>query len=91
MLWTKEQGMEYCCSHPEYVVIEYGPNAGASYLSYPVKYQAFAFIFFLNRWLAIQEHISFKKEQYDYWVDGDPPEKKEPRWSLIRKVFHLVK
>lgn len=91
ILWTKEQGLEYCRSHPEYVVVEYGSNAGASYLSYPVKYEAFGFIFFLDRWLAIQEHIGFKKEQYDYWVDGNAPEKREPRWSLIRNVFHLIK
>lgn len=91
ILWTKEQGMDYCRSHPEYVVIEYGPNGGSSYLSYPVKYHALGFILFLNRWLAIQEQIGFKKEQYNYWVDGAPPEKKEPRWCLIRNVFHLIK
>ncbi|MCB1071809.1 MAG: cation:dicarboxylase symporter family transporter [Chlamydiia bacterium] len=90
LFWTKELGMEYCRSHPEYVVIDYATEAGSSYLSYPVKYDAFAFIFFLNRWLQIQEHIGFKKEQYNYWVNGQSPMKKEPRWSLIRNVFHLV-
>lgn len=91
ILWTKEQGLEYCRSHPEYVVMEYGSNTGTSYLSYPVKYEAFGFIFFLDRWLGIQEHIGFKTEQTNYWFDDDPPEKKQPRWSLIRNVFHLVK
>lgn len=91
LFWTKELGMEYCRSHPEYVVIEYGAQAGISYLAYPVKYDAFSFIFFLNRWLAIQERIGFKNEQYEYWVNGQSPTKKEPRWSLIRNVFHLVK
>lgn len=90
LFWTKELAMEYCRTHPEYVVIDYGAQFGSSFLSYPVKYDAYAFIFFLNRWLAIQEHIGFKKEQYNYWVNGQSPEKKEPRWSLIRNVFHLV-
>lgn len=90
MLWTKEQGMEYCRNNPDYVVVEYGPQAGASYLAYPVKFKAFAFIFFLDRWMTIQEHIGFKKEQYQYWMQGQPPEKKEPRWSIVRNVFHLI-
>lgn len=88
--WTKELGMEYCRTHPEYVVIDFGAKAGSSYLSYPVRYNAFGFIFFLNRWLQIQDHIGFKEEQYNYWVNGESPVKKEPRWSLIRNVFHLV-
>lgn len=91
LFWTKELAMDYCRSHPEYVVIDYGEQAGSSYLAYPVKNDAFAFIFFLNRWLEIQEHIGFKKEQYDYWINGQSPTKSEPRWSLIRNVFHLVK
>lgn len=90
MFWTKEQGMEYCRNNPDYVVVEYGPQAGTSYLAYPVKFNAFAFIFFLDRWMAIQEHIGFKKEQYQYWMQGQPPIKKEPRWSVIRNVFHLI-
>lgn len=76
MFWTKEQGMEYCRNNPDYVVIEYGPQAGTSYLAYPVKFNAFAFIFFLNRWMTIQEHIGFKKEQYQYWMQGQPPREK---------------
>jgi len=90
LFWTKDQGMEYCRANPDYVVIEYGSEAGNSFLAYPVKYNAFAFIFFLDRWMTIQDHIGFKKEQYQYWMQGQPPEKKEPRWSLIRNVFHLI-
>ncbi|MCB1107941.1 MAG: cation:dicarboxylase symporter family transporter [Chlamydiia bacterium] len=91
VFWTKEQGIEYCRSHPDYVVMDYGSQAGNSFLAYPVKYDAFAFIFFLNRWMTIQENIGFSKEQYQYWMLGQPPQKKEPRWSLMRNVFHLIK
>lgn len=91
MLWTLEQGLDYCRTHPEYITIQYGDLAGDTFLAYPVKYDAFAFIFFLNRWLTITEHVGFKKEQYDYWVLGHPPQKDIPRWSLIRNVFHIVK
>ena len=91
MLWTLEQGLDYCRTHPDYVVIQYGDLIGDSFLAYPVKYDAFAFIFFLNRWLTIQEHIGFKKQQYDYWMLGEEPKEESSRWSLLRNVFHVVK
>lgn len=91
MLWTKEQALDYCRKNPEYVVVDYGEQGGFSYLAYPVKYDALAFIFFLNRWMTIQEHIGFKKEQYQYWMNGQPPEKRTPRWSVIRNVLGIVK
>lgn len=91
MFWTYEQGIDYCLTHPDYVTIKYGDISGDSFLAFPVKFDAFAFIFFLNRWLTIQEHIGFKKTQYDYWMLGEPPYKDAPRWSLLRNVFHLVK
>jgi len=40
--------------------------------------------------MTIQDHIGFKKEQYQYWMQGQPPEKKETSLSLIRNVFHLI-
>ncbi len=87
VIWTREEGIGYCRSHLDYVVIDYGDQAGTSYLAYPIKYNAFAFLFFLNRWLTIQENSGFKEEQYGYWMGGRPPLKPEGRWSLIRDVF----
>ncbi|WP_194847148.1 hypothetical protein [Candidatus Neptunochlamydia vexilliferae] len=87
MIWKKEAGIGYCRTHLDYVVIDYGPQAGTSYLAYPIKYNAFAFLFFLNRWLTIQENSGFKKEQYEYWMNGCPPLKSEGRWNIIRNVF----
>lgn len=86
MYWGKSQAIAYCTKNPEYVVIDYGESIGHSYLAFPVKFDAFAFIFFLNSWIKQLEGEGFNKKQYDYWMLGHPPDTKKNRWSLLKEI-----
>ncbi|MBU6383924.1 MAG: cation:dicarboxylase symporter family transporter [Verrucomicrobia bacterium] len=88
LLWTKTTALIWCFSHPEYVVIDYGGQIGKSYYSYPFRPHAIDFGFFFNNWLILKSQSGFKKDMENYWIHGISLKPREPRWSILRNVFH---
>ena len=88
---TRNNGFIWCLSHPNYVTIDYSGLIGKAYFSYPVKDQGFKFISFLNNWLILKQLSGFEKKMTDYWIEGAPLKKQEPRWSILRNVLHVGK
>ncbi len=88
-VWSKIEAVAFARENKNFVVVEYGQKLGNEYFSYPVKVGADHFRGFLNQWLTLQQNIGFTDKQYDYWMDGEIPQTKTPRWSIIRNVFHL--
>lgn len=88
LMWSEITAVIWCLSHPDYVVIDYSNELGNSYYAYPIQQHATDFGFFLNSWLRLKEHSGFKKEMEDYWLQGIIPEKRHPRWSILRNVLH---
>lgn len=83
MYWELAQAQEFCKRNPEYIVMDYGGTIGDTFLAFPVKFNAFAFIFYLNSWINLAHNRGFDKEMYEYWMLGHPPVTKRVRWSLL--------
>ncbi|MCB1067767.1 MAG: cation:dicarboxylase symporter family transporter [Simkania sp.] len=83
MYWELELAQEYCKRNPEYIVIDYGNAIGDTYLAFPVKFNAFAFIFYLNSWINLAHDQGFDKQMYEYWMLGHPPVLKRTRWNIL--------
>ncbi len=90
-LWSRTSGFIWCILNPEFIVVDYGDSLGKSYIAYPFRENALAFASFLDNWLKVKEQIGFKKKMIEYWIQGLPPEKSQPRWSVLKDVLHLVK
>lgn len=86
MYWEKAQAVSFCERNPQFVVMDYGDQIGNAYLAFPVKFNAFAFIFYLNSWVDLAHRRGFDKTQYNYWMLGHPPTVREPRWSILRQI-----
>ena len=45
---------------------------------------------FVNHWLELKKKDNTIARIYDHWILGKGTARKEPRWSVIRNVLHLV-
>lgn len=94
ILWSEPEAISWSLRHPHYEVIFPKPTLGIDSLAYPIKADGGErFLGFLNQWMKLKENEGFTQRQYDMWVLGKtaPSEAQEPRWSVIRNVFHWVK
>ncbi len=87
-IWSKIPAFIWCLSHPDYVVVDYNGLIGKRYFAYPIRTGATDFASFLNNWMSLKEQSGFKADMTRYWIDGEPPKKKEPRWSILHNVLH---
>lgn len=88
VIWSESSAFVWCLAHPAYAAIDYGSLLGVSYFGYPIKQNETSLIFFLNNWLSLKEQSGFKSQMHSYWIDGVPPKKTAPRWSIINNVLH---
>jgi Na+/H+-dicarboxylate symporter/ABC-type amino acid transport substrate-binding protein len=88
-VWSRIPAFIWCLSHPEYVVIDYQGLIGKRYFSYPIQNGAVDFASFLNNWLSLKEQSGFKAQMTRHWIEGDSAKAKEPRWSILRNIFHV--
>ncbi len=42
---------------------------------------------FLDYWVTLRKEDGTIEENYDHWILGKSPYKKEPRWSILRNVL----
>jgi len=45
---------------------------------------------FVNTWIELNKKDQTTEALYSYWILGQNPAAREPRWSVIRNVLHLV-
>ncbi len=89
-IWSRTSGLVWCYSHPEFIAMDYGASLGKTYLGYPIPATSVNLDSFLNNWLKIKEESGFKQEMLNYWIIGQVPEKKTPRWSILRDLLHFI-
>lgn len=86
------QGISWTLRYPQFSVVTPNPPLGKDSLAYAVRADADRFLCFINQWLKLKQNEEFTEKQYDLWVLGKTenltPE--EPRWSIIRNVFHWI-
>lgn len=42
---------------------------------------------FINTWLELKQENGFQQKVYEFWILGENPKAKKPRWSVIRDVL----
>jgi len=86
------QAISWSLQYPQFAVVPPSPPIGQDCLSYAVRPGADRLLQFLGQWMRLKKNEEFTKNQYDLWVLGKTemtiPE--EPRWSIVRNVFHWV-
>ena len=87
-LSTRTQAFIWCLSHPDFVVIDYAGQIGKRYFAYALPIGSTDWASFLNSWLTLKEQSGFKQQMYSYWVLGENPKERSPRWSILRNVLH---
>ena len=92
LLTTDKIGKAWALLYPEFGVVVPKPHLFVFDVAYPVpitKGDHF-FLDYLNLWLTLQQTSGVQAQQFDYWILGKTPDRKTPRWSIIRNVLHWV-
>lgn len=83
-IWSHIPGFVWCLSHPGYVAIDYEGLIGTQYFAYAIPNGSLEWGSFLNNWLLLKEQSGFQTNMEKYWINGESPKEKPPRWSLLR-------
>jgi proton glutamate symport protein len=87
---SRIQAFVWCLFHPEFIVIDYGGEIGKRYFAYPIASGATDWASFLNNWMTLKTQDGFKEKMYSYWIIGNNPKERPPRWSFIKNQLHWV-
>lgn len=93
LLTTDKIGKAWALLDPKFGVATPQPLMFRYDLAYPVAITKgdHVFLDYLNQWLRLQKTSRVAQEQFSYWILGQTPLRKTPRWSIIRNVLHWVK
>ena len=89
LLISAEAGAAWTLYHPGYSLVVPKPSIHKYALSFVLSSKNASFLPFLNQWLKMQHINGFDKENYKYWILGEGPDDKEPRWSFGHDVLGL--
>jgi Na+/H+-dicarboxylate symporter/ABC-type amino acid transport substrate-binding protein len=84
---TAERGSAWSLLYPRFSVSVPQPQVLTIPLAYPVSDRDQAFVTFLDRWLELKKRDGTIEELYNYWILGKNPQRRQPRWSIMRNVF----
>ena len=73
------------------MVVDYRGAIGKRYFAYSIATGSLDWASFLNNWLNLKVQNGFHDRMYSYWVVGNLPKERPPRWSVIRDQLHWVK
>lgn len=87
---SAEQGFTWTLIYPTYSVVILRELKHKTMVAYAIAKGDLPFLTYLDYWVTIQKMNKVTDENYKYWVLGNVPELKKPRWCIIRDVFHWV-
>ena len=90
LLTSDKIGKAWALLYPEFGVAVPKPNLFVYDVAYPIPKGDYVFLEYLNKWLTLQKTSGVADQQFDYWILGKTPQRKIPRWSVIRNVLHWV-
>ncbi len=87
LIFSAEAGSAWTMLYPQYsTVIPEGLQLKAPVAFYLPKGEE-DYTRFINTWLILKKDNGLLDRIYDYWILGENPKAKKPRWSVIRNVF----
>jgi ABC-type amino acid transport substrate-binding protein len=90
LVYFAEAGSAWSLVYPAYTVAVPQPDVLAVPLAYSMARGDRELVDFVNTWIDLKKRDRTIAALYDYWILGLNAAKKEPRWSVIRNVLHLV-
>ena len=87
LLTTAEQGSAWTLLYPHYTVVIPEESIFKDFIAYPIPKGNLEFLNYLNQWLNIVKMSDFSKKEYEYWILGQDPKAKKPRWSIMHNVL----
>ena len=85
-----ERGSAWTLMYPEYSVVVPEPGLVKVPLAYPIARHDQEFARFINTWIDLKKKDGTLDALYRYWILGQNPAGRSPRWSIIRNVLHWV-
>jgi len=87
VLYSTEVGSAWSMLYPEFsAIIPKGMKLKAPVGLVLPKRQA-DYVQFINTWLQLKHDNGFQQKVYNYWILGENPQAKKPRWSIMRDVL----
>jgi ABC-type amino acid transport substrate-binding protein len=90
VLFPAERGSAWTLMYPAYSVVVPEPGIVKVPLAYPIARRDQAFAAFVNTWIDLKKKDGTMDAVYRYWILGQNPSARVPRWSIIRDVLHWV-
>jgi Na+/H+-dicarboxylate symporter/ABC-type amino acid transport substrate-binding protein len=84
---SAEQGATWVLKYPQYSVVVLKNFKFITAVAYAIAKGDLAFLEYLNYWLTIQKWNKVTDDYYSYWILGNVPEIKQPRWSILNNVI----
>ena len=88
LVHSAEQGYTWTLLYPKYSVIIPHQLKRKTMVAYAVVKDDPKFLSYINYWITIQKINNITDDNYKYWILGEVPELKKPRWCIAKDVLH---
>jgi len=86
-----ERGSVLTLLNPKWTVVVPSPGLIKIPLAFPLGGTDPQWSSFVNTWIDMKRRDGTLDALYDHWILGKDTEKRTPRWSVVRNVFHWVR
>jgi len=85
--YSTEAGFAWAMLYPAYSsIVPKGLKLKAP-VGFSLPKGQFDFTHYINTWLDLKRENAYLQRVYDYWILGENPKAKKPRWSVMRNVL----
>ena len=88
LVHSAEQGYTWTLLYPKYSVVILQQLKRKTIVAYAIAKGNPAFVDYINYWITIQKINRILDDNYKYWILGEVPELKKPRWCIAKDVLH---
>ncbi|GAW95852.1 MULTISPECIES: cation:dicarboxylate symporter family transporter [Colwellia] len=87
LIYSTEAGSAWAMLYPNFsAVIPKGLRLRAP-VAFVLPQGQLDYLQYMNTWLKLKKENGFQQQVYDYWILGQNPKAKKPRWSVMRDVL----
>ncbi|WP_019028463.1 cation:dicarboxylate symporter family transporter [Colwellia piezophila] len=90
LVYSLEAGSAWAMLYPNYsAVIPKGLRFRAP-VAFVMPKGQLDYVQYMNTWLRLKKENGFQQKVYNYWILGENPKAKKPRWSVMKDVLGWV-
>ncbi len=89
-VYSAEAGSAWTMLYPEYATVVPKGLMLKAPVAFNLPKGQLEYGQFLGTWLKLKNANGYIDKVYDYWILGENPKARKPRWSVIRDVFGWV-